>query len=117
MNRTKIIFSIATLITVILLIFYYVSAFEKTRSIHHGEIDLSQTDFNEKGVIALDGEWEFYWNQFLNPSDFIGAQHEFHYLNVPGNWMLDQDGNTYAQKGYATYRVTIRIFLIRSTSG
>lgn len=80
---------------------------EKTPSITHGEIDLSKTEFSEEGVIALDGEWEFYWNQFLNPSDFKGEQHDIQYLNVPGNWLRDQAGNTYAQKGYATYRVII----------
>ncbi len=89
------------------LILYYVHALETTPSIHNGAIDLSNTEFSEDGVIALDGEWEFYWNQFLSPSDLDGEQYAFQYMNVPGNWLRDEAGNTYAPKGYATYRVTI----------
>lgn len=118
MNKTTFTYSTAILITMIVLIYYYLNALQPTSYIQEGSVDLSQTDFNEHEVIALDGEWEFYWNQFLNPDDFTGsaqqnaAQHDEarrdpRYLNVPGNWLLDTDGNTYAPKGYATFRVVI----------
>lgn len=92
----------------IVLVFYYIHAMERTSYIKQGEIDLSKTDFEHDGVIALNGEWEFYWNQLLEPADFKQPnQHPFHYLEVPGNWLRDQEGNTYSNKGYATYRVTL----------
>ena len=30
-----------------------------------GILDLSQWDFEKDGVINLDGEWEFYWNELV----------------------------------------------------
>jgi two-component system LytT family sensor kinase len=92
----------------IVLVFYYIHALEKTPLITQGEIDLNDTNFVNDGVIDLNGEWEFYWNQLLEPADFSEPR-ELHaqYLHVPGNWSSDQEGNTYANKGYATYRVTL----------
>jgi two-component system LytT family sensor kinase len=108
MNRTKGYFIAATILAMIILIFYYIHALEKTTYITQGEIDLSQTDFANDGVIDLNGEWEFYWSQLLTPSDFRPQnERDVQYLHVPGNWLRDQEGNTYANKGYATYRVTL----------
>ncbi|WP_047983398.1 histidine kinase [Ornithinibacillus californiensis] len=109
MNRTKVYFIAATLLMMIVIIFYYLSAMEKTSSIKLGELDLSETEFDSKGVIELNGEWEFYWNQLLAPTDFIyNKQRNYHYAYVPGNWLQDLEGNTYPDKGYATYRATIK---------
>lgn len=38
-----------------------------------GEMDLSQWDFEKDGVISLDGEWEYYEGQLLEPEDFTGT--------------------------------------------
>lgn len=109
LNRTKIYFIVGTLLTLVVLIFYYINALEKTSYIKQGEVNLTETNFDTKGMIALNGEWEFYWIQFLDPADFIhNKQGDFHYAYVPGNWKRDQEGNTYANKGFATYRVTIK---------
>lgn len=103
MNRTKVYFLIVTIFTLIALILYYSNALEKTSSIHHGEMNLSKTDFRDEGLVQLDGEWEFYWNQLLEPTDFqLHKQQNLHYAYVPGNWLLDTEGNTYEKKGYAT---------------
>lgn len=108
LNRTKIYFIVGTLLTLVALIFYYNNALEQTSYIKKGEMNLSKTNFDTKGVMALNGEWEFYWNQFLDPTDFIhDKQDDFHYAYVPGNWLRDQEGNTYARKGFATYRAVI----------
>lgn len=108
LNRAKMVFISATLLVMIVLVFYYIHAMERTSYVKQGEIDLSATDFEQKGVIALDGEWEFYWNQLLEPADFKQPNKgTFQYLEVPGNWSSDQEGNVYPNKGYATYRVTL----------
>ncbi|WP_400245646.1 sensor histidine kinase [Niallia sp. JL1B1071] len=109
MNRTKILFIVGTLLTMIVLILYYINALEKTSYIKQGELDLAKTDFDHNCVIALNGEWEFYWNQILDPTDFIHHNlSDFQYAYVPGNWLRDLEGNTYAKKGYATYRVSLK---------
>lgn len=91
------------------LVFYYVNALEKTSYIKQGEINLSKTNFEDVGSIALNGEWEFYWGQLLEPTDFIhNKQRNLHYAYVPGNWLQDTEGNAYTKKGYATYRIVIK---------
>ena len=35
-----------------------------------GILDLTNWDFSKDGPVKLDGEWEFYWNQLLQPNDF-----------------------------------------------
>ena len=35
-----------------------------------GVLDLTKWDINKNKIIKLDGEWEFYWNKFLNSDDF-----------------------------------------------
>ncbi len=37
-----------------------------------GKIDLSNWNFEQNGIVKLNGEWEFYWEQLLEPQDFIG---------------------------------------------
>ncbi|HEX3043473.1 MAG TPA: ATP-binding protein [Bacillota bacterium] len=75
-----------------------------------GVIDLSGWDFEKYGPIYLNGEWEFYWKELLNPNDFTrggparGAAKTFN-LKVPNSWMnyrLPRDG-------YATYRLRVKL--------
>jgi len=33
-----------------------------------GVLDLTQWDFEKDGTINLDGEWEFYWEEFMPPN-------------------------------------------------
>ena len=35
-----------------------------------GVLDLADWDFKNEGPVELSGEYEFYWNQHLTPSDF-----------------------------------------------
>ncbi|MDV6378197.1 histidine kinase [Sporosarcina sp. GW1-11] len=108
MNRVKIYIISVILLMLVVLIYYYAHAIKETLTITNGEVDLTQTDFDEKGMIALDGEWELYWNQLLNPDDFLHEQHDVQYALVPGNWLNDLNGNTYDATGYATYRMVVR---------
>ena len=39
--------------------------------IDHGKVDLSSVDFQQS--VALNGDWEFYWNRLLTPNDFRAA--------------------------------------------
>ena len=42
-----------------------------------GVIDLSNWDFKAQGTAKLDGEWEFYWKQLLNPENFNDTNRNF----------------------------------------
>lgn len=108
MKRSKRYFVMIILLTLIALAYYYSQALKTDISISHGEVDLSETGFQEKGVIALDGEWEFYWKQLRSPEDFSDeTPHNLQYTVVPGSWMHDQEGNAYDSTGYATYRIVV----------
>jgi len=73
----------------------------------NGAIDLSTWDFEEGGVIKLDGEWEFYPNELLSQEDIAsraqpGPQPEI--IQVPGSWSQAMD-----IRGSGTYRLRVWI--------
>jgi class 3 adenylate cyclase len=95
-----------------------------------GILDLRSWNFqseSETGIVNLDGEWEFYWNEFLEPMPVGDAymhrlhqQDKINYISVPNSWngynvspnkdnpqIIDGDG-------YATYRLK---FITNQTSG
>lgn len=108
MNRRKALVVVVFLLAIAVLIVYYARALDSEESVHDGQIDLTHTNFSEAGTVELNGAWEFYWGQFLEPADFAdGPRQDVRYLQVPGNWRSDQEGKHYPNQGYATYRIRI----------
>ncbi|HNI89630.1 MAG TPA: hypothetical protein PKX55_15845, partial [Leptospiraceae bacterium] len=83
-----------------------------------GELDLSNWDFHSPdtdGIVKLDGEWEFYWNEFLDPTlnasdpignDSIVGRHENKsFIQVPGEW----NKYGYPEEGFVSYKLKIRL--------
>ncbi len=75
-----------------------------------GHLDLNAWHWETNGVLPLNGEWEFFWNELLFPDDFSegtpGA--ERNYITLPrawNNYLLNNQ--TLTGNGYATYRLTI----------
>ncbi len=75
-----------------------------------GVLDLRQWDFEEYGPVNLDGEWEFFWKEFLVSE--AGSRQNYiepsGFLTLPGYWnnyMLD--GEALSSEGYASYRLRI----------
>ncbi|MFY0601210.1 MAG: response regulator [Cyclobacteriaceae bacterium] len=67
-------------------------------------LDLSECDLSQTGV-ALDGEWEFYWNQLLSPDEI---EQPGSYTQFPSLWNdLDLAEEPLSGMGYATYRLTV----------
>ncbi|MBI9084421.1 MAG: PAS domain S-box protein [Desulfobacterales bacterium] len=78
--------------------------------VENGVIDLRTWDFARSGSVALDGQWAFYWRQFLTPEkngDTMDAEPQS-FLKVPYVW---NDHPLGAERlpgfGYATYRMRI----------
>ncbi len=75
-----------------------------------GVLDLRQWDFDRNGVVALEGEWEFYWQQLLTSRDFSkpAVPTKSGFIRVPSYWN-DQviDGQKLNSVGYATYRLVV----------
>lgn len=70
-----------------------------------GIIDLTQLQF-ENDIAQLDGEWEFYWNQLIDP-DEIDVGLITGYIAIPSSWnKYTTDESVISRDGYATYRMT-----------
>ncbi|MGM8212206.1 histidine kinase [Virgibacillus sp. W0430] len=86
---------------------YYWHALHNEGLVKRGEVNISETNFANNGILKLNGEWEFYWGELLT-SEAIGQLDTTpSYIKVPGSWIRDLDGNRYANKGFATYRMRI----------
>ncbi len=78
----------------------------------NGELDLSGWDFDKNGVVKLDGQWAFYWQQLLSPQDFFqpeGITMTDSFF-IPGRWDgrliegVEQTGD-----GFATFRLLVKV--------
>ncbi len=80
----------------------------KTFLAQNGVLDATQWDFVNDGTITLNGEWEFYWNQLLDPEDF-NANPKKSYIKLPGVWNdYKNEETTIPGEGYATFRLRIK---------
>ena len=85
-------------------------ASERTPTAVKGVIDLRNIPQEEKFIVKLNGEWEFYWRKMLHPHDFSGGNipRPDYYGKVPSYWTDYRDKNIITEKyGFATYRLTI----------
>jgi two-component system sensor histidine kinase ChiS len=75
--------------------------------VEKGVLDLREYDFNANGPVEVKGEYEFYWNQMLNPA-VEGDSGEMIYTEVPGTWtLLSKEHPEVTRFGFATYRLVI----------
>ncbi|MBO8142040.1 MAG: hypothetical protein H0Z37_07670 [Firmicutes bacterium] len=76
-----------------------------------GVLDLADWDFQRDGIVALNGEWEFYGGLFLPPDalDASSLPRTPRLIPVPGSWngYQDQSGAPMGSDGFATYRLKI----------
>jgi len=75
-----------------------------------GVLDLTDWDFKKDGPVNLSGEYEFYWNQHLEPSDFSKETPPYKtgFIRVPGYWTsYEMEEKKLPGNGYATYRLSI----------
>lgn len=90
------------IILILVLIFSNCSRLETAKfSAKSGELDLSDFDFDKKSAY-LDGDWEFFPFEFLDPKDSKKAEQ---YLQVPSSWNKAMNGSY----GFASFRLKIRM--------
>jgi adenylate cyclase len=78
------------------------------KNVNQGVLDISDWNFKQNGIITLNGQWEFYWNQLLEPTDFQGIKVK-KYIELPGVWNSYFYDNEYLSgKGFATFRIRIK---------
>ncbi|MEK5040810.1 sensor histidine kinase [Sporosarcina sp. FSL K6-3457] len=77
-------------------------------SIKKGVLDLQQTTLSSNSL-SLQGQWEFYWDELLEPIDFSIGQRKPAYIEAPSTWAkADYTGEgLISNEGYGTYRLRI----------
>lgn len=68
-------------------------------------IDFSGYKFDNAEPVHLSGQWEFYWNELLEPGDFSG-QLMPEMIHVPGSWHRT---SAHPRLGCGTYRVRVKL--------
>jgi signal transduction histidine kinase len=96
----------------ILLLFNFVFLFagKEIKNPVNGILDLRSYHFDDKTVINLNGQWEFYWKKLLQPDDFKkpGKPVPDLFGKIPSYWKNYKiNGQNLPGKGYATYRLLI----------
>jgi signal transduction histidine kinase len=72
-----------------------------------GVLDLREYNLKTYGPVDLKGEFEFYWNQLLDPT-LEGDSGVVWFIQVPGSWYnLRKEDPEITRHGFATYRLTI----------
>ena len=102
------------LITIVLIVCFAGGCNENRKDMpvaERGVIDLSGWDPARDGPVALDGQWEFYWDRLLTPKDFTAGdntQEKSGYLSFPNFWKgYELDGYSLPGTGQATFRLRI----------
>ncbi|WCL49838.1 SpoIIE family protein phosphatase [Leptospira sp. GIMC2001] len=75
-----------------------------------GILELPSTTIQTK-IVPLDGEWQFFWKQFLEPglSESEISALESSMIDVPGIWNdTNQAGEVIDGMGFATYRILVK---------
>ncbi|NPD45526.1 MULTISPECIES: ATP-binding protein [unclassified Lentimicrobium] len=79
-------------------------------SIEKGQLNLKEWDFNNDGIVKLNGEWEFYWNHFILSEDSVIDKIEAEHISVPGLWNEHiSNGKKIENIGYGSYRLKVSI--------
>jgi hypothetical protein len=72
----------------------------------NGRMDLSEVEL-EDGKTYMDGQWEFYWNRFIESEPEQLARPDF-IIEVPGEWSSYQfEGTNLPANGYASYKLSL----------
>ncbi|MEH0153898.1 7TM diverse intracellular signaling domain-containing protein [Limibacter armeniacum] len=77
-----------------------------------GEVDVTSWNFHQDGPIALNGEWEFYANEFITHEQFQDTDLKPEpdtYASIDKKWhKLLIDGKLMSGHGYATYHLRVK---------
>lgn len=104
--------SLAALVLLILLSCLGCSSRDKNVSVaERGVLDLSGWDVARDGPVALNGQWEFYWDRLLAPEDFkpdLAPPPPSGFMDFPGTWKGQMlHGQPLSGQGQATFRLRL----------
>lgn len=80
---------------------------ESKYMVQRGVLDLTDWSMDKEKTVKLDGEWEFYPGQLLEPGE-INEDTQNEYISVPGTW-IDHLNKGDSSDGAGTYRLVIKV--------
>lgn len=75
----------------------------------NGQISIQPSDFSERKILALTGDWSFYWQQLLEPEQIKTSVHTPSVMNGMGGWQSAKGGVDYDAIGFATYHMELTL--------
>lgn len=71
-----------------------------------GVLDLRNYNFRSQGILEIEGEWRFYWNELIDP---VGLPDTSGYMvQVPSSWnQLKDEVPGISSKGFASYQLEV----------
>ncbi len=80
----------------------------KTVGVEKGVMDLRDIEKGTGFIMRMNGEWEFYFERFLNPQDKSETRIPDCYSRVPSYWTQNTGcGKNFNGTGYGTYRCIV----------
>jgi signal transduction histidine kinase len=78
--------------------------------VEKGFIDITNFNFEENGILKLDGDWEFLYNDLiLQNGSSQNLESKLTYKKVPSSWVKSNNSNEFTPKdGFASYRLYIK---------
>jgi len=74
-----------------------------------GDIDLTKIALSDVGSVPLAGNWTFYWQMLLTPTQINAGKSEPTHMAVPHAWVRStMDGQPMPKLGLATYHVNVK---------
>jgi diguanylate cyclase (GGDEF)-like protein len=76
-----------------------------------GKLDLSNWDFKKDGLVKLDGQWEFYYGQLLEPKEFKDnyENQPEDFFEIPNLFITTVNNNKLPKSSYGTMRLVVKL--------
>jgi len=103
-------FKVVTIILVLIIIYSSTIGMllsTQKQFVDNGVFQLDDNKFDDNIVYPLKGNWEFYWDQLIEPQDFQESDqvHFSGFIKVPASWTYFH----YPDHGMATYRIMLTL--------
>ncbi|WP_313892645.1 ATP-binding protein [Psychrobacillus sp.] len=112
-RKTSIVISISVYLLTIFNVYYYSWRPNSNVPIaENGALSIENWNFNEDGVVKLDGNWDFYPNELITPNPLVDIYTKYEpihkLIKVPAKWdeLLPKEQTPY---GVGTYRLIIQV--------
>lgn len=103
-------FAIVMLLFLPLIYHFGVALQPSVKEAQNGQVVVKNENFSQRGILALGGDWTFYWQQLLEPEQALTSFEQASSLNASGGWQSAQSNDSsYAPIGFGTYHLKVEL--------